>query len=182
MEEIKLDNGSLRIESKNDNNNKIEIIFSENNGNIYSTNKFNLDDNISLDDFIKKLKTNIKIENKGNDNELALKIENYPEKIALKLKSSNTNKGEESTNIESAPLPEFSSTKKGNEFDKKFYEDFEKLKKEKEELIKKNISLRIDIEKEKKLTDELLRVFYENRLKYYEAEEKNQQISQILEE
>ena len=108
MEEIKLDNGSLRIESKNENNNKIEIIFSENNGNIYSSNNFYLDDDISLDDFIKKLKNNIKIENKGNVNELDLKIENYPEKIALKLKNDNTNKGDDSTNTGSAPLPDYS--------------------------------------------------------------------------
>ena len=193
MEEIKKENGSLSIESKNDSNNKIEIIYKENNGNIYSS-KYSLDDNNILEDFIKKIKNNnTKIEYKDNENEVYLNMENL--KIALKKKSGNIKKEDSIDKGESAPLPELKATKKGDEFneeneklktkkgdefDKEFYEEFEKLKKEKEELIRENLDLRIEIEYQKKKTDELLRVFYENRVKYYEAEKKNQQISQIL--
>ena len=200
MEEIKKENGSLSIEQKNDNN-KIEIIFKENNGNIYSSN-YNLNaNNISLEDLIKKLNNNnTKIEHKGNENEVNLKFENFDtqtlklksgnikkgdsidtgSKIALNLKNGNTKTGDSEETGESAPLPEYMKTKNRDEFDKEFNEEFEKLKKEKEELIRENLELRIEIEEQKKMTDELLRVFYENRAKYYEAEKKNQQISQIL--
>ena len=193
MEEIKKENGSLSIESKNDNKNKIEIIYKENNGNIYSS-KYSLDDNNILEDFIKKIKNNnTKIEYKDNENEVYLNMENL--KIALKKKSGNIKIKDSIDKGESAPLPELKATikgdefneeleklktKNGDEFDKEFYEEFEKLKKEKEELIRENLELRIEIEDQKKMTDELLRVFYENRVKYYEAEKKNQQISQIL--
>ena len=193
MEEIKKENGSLSIESKNDNKKKIEIIYKENNGNIYSS-KYSLDDNNILEDFIKKIKNNnTKIEYKDNENEVYLNMENL--KIALKKKSGNIKIKDSIDKGESAPLPELKATikgdefneefeklktKNGDEFDKEFYEEFEKLKKEKEELIRENLELRIEIEDQKKMTDELLRVFYENRVKYYEAEKKNQQISQIL--
>ena len=174
MEEIKKENGSLSIESKNDNKNKIEIIYKENNGNIYSS-KYSLDDNNILEDFIKKIKNNnTKIEYKDNENEVYLNMENL--KIALKKKSGNIKIKDSIDKGESAPLPELKATIKGDEFN----EEFEKLKKKKEELIRENLEIRIEIEEQKKMTDELLRVFYENRAKYYEAEKKNQQISQIL--
>ena len=173
---IQLDDGSsLLLEPMA--NNKIVIKLTDPNGNIYISNNYILENFDSQKDFFDNLRKNKpKMENK--DNEIFLKIGNKGETIALSLSTT----ANDTVGAPPLAIPEDNNKTPGGEDDndKEFYKEFEKLMKEKEELDKQNLKLRNDIEEKKKETDELLRIFYENRLKYQEAVERNALISQLL--
>ena len=183
MEEviILLDNESF-LSLVSHENCKLDILYKDPEGKNYGHKNKHFENNESIKDYIENIKKEKPKMLKNNDDEVFLEIKSMKEKLVLSLITTETS---EDTN---GPAPIFSnknfSTKKetpqGNDND--FYKEFEDLKTQKEEMIKKNVELRDEIEKAKKQTDELLRVFYENRDKYYEAEKRNKQITKILEE
>ena len=173
---IQLDDGSsLLLEPMA--NNKINIKLRDPNGNIYILNNYILENFDSQKDFFDNLRNN-KPKMEKKDNEIFLKIGNKGETIALSLSTTPN----DTVGAPPLAIPEDNTKTPGDEDNdnKEFYKEFEKLMKEKEELDKQNLKLRNDIEEKKKETDELLRIFYENRLKYQEAVERNALISQLL--
>ena len=158
------------------------ILYKDPEGKIYVSKNKNLENNESIKDYIENIKKEKPKMPKNNNNEVILEIKSMNKQLALSL---NTTEAPEVTYdpapiISNNPISNEKETPQGDDND--FYKEFEDLKTQKEEMIKKNLELRDKIDKEKKQTDELLRVFYENRAKYYEAEKRNRQITKILEE
>ena len=180
---IPLGDGSfLTLVSKEDC--KLDISYRDSEGNIYVSNNHAFKNNDSLKDFVENLKKDKPKIKKKDGSDPILKIESTNEEISLSSLNPTTTPDDEVL----APPPIISTenisiekeTPQGD--DNKFYEEFKILKEQKEEMIEKNLELRGKIEKAKKETDELLRVFYENRAKYYEAEKRNERITKILKE
>ena len=178
---IPLDNSSFLSLVSNENC-RLDILYRDPEGKIYVTKINDFKNNESIKDFIEKIKKDKPKMPKNDNNEVILEIKSTNEKYPLSL---NTTEAPEDTNdpapiIANETISTEKETPQGDDND--FYKEFEDLKTQKEQMIKKNLELRDEIEKAKKQTDELLRVFYENRAKYYEAEKRNRQITKILEE
>ena len=186
MAQVKIGNKILTLE-KTENKNEIHFSLSDNNK-IYELEEelFEFD----VDDLLKNTNNfEFKINENPEQNEMKLTIKskkNGKTKTSI-LNCKNINDSNNNfTTVEPAPVIKSGSTSHENEWEKKIEEiknnynnTIKEIKEKNKQLMKENEELQKEIDKEKRKSDEIFRVYIENREKYENAVKKNSEIAEL---
>ena len=137
---IPLDNSSFLSLVSNENC-KLDILYKDPEGKIYVSKNKNLENNESIKDYSENIKKEKPKMPKNNNNEVILEIKSTNEKYPLSL---NTTEAPEDTNdpapiIANETISTEKETPQGDDND--FYKEFEDLKTQKEQMIKKKFRI-----------------------------------------